>query len=128
MTKSLLQGGKACYITGARTGLHRHHIYGGGRRKASEEWGCWVWLRADWHNMASYGVHFDRELDLQLKQDCQRAFEALHGHEAFMAAFGRNYLDDADPEKPEPQWRAEEDFEPTEETFAPWENGRAGDT
>ena len=30
---------------------------------------------------------------LQLKQECQRRFEALHGHDTFMEVFGRNYLE-----------------------------------
>ena len=42
--------------------------------------------------MSDYGVHFDRELDLRLKRECQEEFEKRHSHEEFMAIFGRNYL------------------------------------
>ena len=56
------------------------------------EWGCWVWLRADWHNMADYGVHFNKELDTWLKLEAQAAFEAKYGHQKFMDVFGKNYL------------------------------------
>lgn len=93
MSESILQPEKRCYITGAVTGLHRHHIYAGSRRKASEAWGCWVWLRWDWHNGADYGVHCDRDLDTMLKQDCQKRFEELYGHDRFMSVFGKNYLE-----------------------------------
>ena len=88
-----MQTKKACYITGAEVNLHRHHIYAGNpNRKLSEKYGCWVWLRADWHNMSNYGVHFNRQLDLRLKQEAQRKFEAIHGHEKFMKVFAKNYL------------------------------------
>lgn len=95
MSKSILQSRcetPECYITGSRINLHRHHIYGGSRRQASEKWGCWVYLRADYHNMSKKGVHFDRRLDLSLKRECQVAFEALYGHEKFMRVFGKSYL------------------------------------
>lgn len=92
MADSILQAERACYITGAATGLHKHHIFAGSRRKASEEWGCWVWLRADWHNLAGYGVHHNPALDRRLKAEAQERFEALYGHERFMSVFGKNYL------------------------------------
>lgn len=92
MSKSIMQDEKECYITGSTENLHKHHIFFGSNRKNSEKYGCWVWLRADWHNMSSYGVHFDRELDLRLKAECQAKFEAIWGHEKFMHIFGRNYL------------------------------------
>lgn len=89
---SLLQTEKECYITGAAEHLHKHHIYQGAHRQASEKWGCWVWLRQDWHNGEMYGVHHDKRLDTALKQICQTAFERRYGHEKFMEIFGKNYL------------------------------------
>ncbi len=89
---NLLQDKKQCYITGQVINLHRHHVFGGARRKASEKWGCWVYLTADMHNMSNKGVHFNRALDLRIKRDTQRAFEELYGHEKFMQVFGKNYL------------------------------------
>ena len=90
--KSLLQNEKECYITHSKFNLHCHHVYAGSNRKNSDKYGCWVWLRADWHNMSSKGVHFNRQLDLKLKQDMQRAFEEKYGHDKFMEVFHRNYL------------------------------------
>lgn len=92
---SILQREKKCYITGATTNLHRHHIYfGNPNRKISEKNGFWVWLRADWHNGASYGVHFDRSLDLELKRACQSAYERTHTREEFIRLIGKNYLEE----------------------------------
>lgn len=89
-----MQTEKICYLTGATTNLHKHHVFAGSRRKASEKWGCWVWLRADYHNMSRYGVHFNHSLDMRIKRETQKRFEELYGHYAFMWAFGKNYLED----------------------------------
>jgi len=90
--KSILQDEKECYVTGDTNNLHCHHIYGGGNRQISEKNGFKVWLRADWHNMSDYGVHFNPKLDLRLKQECQRKYEETHSRAEFMALIGRNYL------------------------------------
>jgi hypothetical protein len=92
MADSIMQTNKECYITGSIHGLHKHHIYQGARRRASDEWGCWVWLRADWHNLSNHGVHNDPDLDRRLKEACQERFEELHGHDKFIEVFGKNYL------------------------------------
>lgn len=90
---SILQTNRECYITGSTTGLHKHHIYfGNPNRRISEENGFWVWLRWDWHNGESYGVHQDRRLDLQLKRECQEKYEETHTREDFMRLIGRSYL------------------------------------
>lgn len=91
--KSIIQASKECYVSGSTDNLHKHHIYGGnGRRRLSEKYGCWVWLRADWHNASSYGVHFNKQLDTRLKMECQEKFEETHTREQFMSLFGRSYL------------------------------------
>lgn len=94
MSKSILQPDeKECYISGRTDGLHRHHIYGGNpRRKISEREGFWVWLNADWHNMSDHGVHFDHELDMRLKRECQAKYEETHSRDQFMALIGRSFL------------------------------------
>lgn len=89
MRDSLLSPKKECYITGSMVNLDKHHIYYGSRRKASDQWGCWVWLRHDVH----MDLHQrDPELDQQIKEQCQRAFEKVYGHEKFMEVFGKSYL------------------------------------
>jgi hypothetical protein len=87
--KSIMQDEKVCFLTGSTVGLDKHHVYHGSRRKAADEWGCWVWLRHD--------VHMDLHerntaADRMLKGLCQRRFEELHGHDKFMQVFGKNYL------------------------------------
>lgn len=92
MSKSILQENKQCYVSGKPYPLHKHHIYRAANRNISEREGFWVWLAPDWHNMSDYGVHFNKQLDLKLKQECQRKYEETHSREEFMALIGRNYL------------------------------------
>ncbi len=92
MSDSIMQEKKECYITGSVSGLHCHHVFDGCRRKASDKWGCWIWLRADYHNMSDHGVHFDTALDLRIKQETQNRFEQLYGRNKFMKVFGKSYL------------------------------------
>jgi len=90
---SIMQDKKECYITGANRNLHRHEVYfGNPNREKSLEWGCWVYLRGDWHNQTNYGVHFNKELDDRLKRETQRRFMELYGLEKFKEVFGKNYL------------------------------------
>ena len=92
--KSILQDEKKCYATGSTVNLHKHHIFfGSANRKISEREGFWVWLRADFHNMSDYGVHFNKDFDLQLKQECQQRYEHDHSRGDFIRLIGRNYLD-----------------------------------
>lgn len=72
--------------------LHKHHIFGGPNRKWSDKYGLWIWLCPKHHNMSDAGVHFNKPLDLQVKQIAQREFEDTYGHEEFMKIFGRSYL------------------------------------
>ena len=90
--KSILQNEKRCYICGRPDGLHDHHIFGAANRKWSEKYGLKVWLCAPHHNMSDAGVHFNKALDIQLKQIAQRAYEAERGHDDFMKIFGKSYL------------------------------------
>ena len=99
--KSIMQSNKECYLCRKmfgicnERGLHEHHIYEGyGRRRQSEAIGAKVWLCAKHHNMSDYGIHFNKEEDMELKRACQRKFEETHTREEFMELIGRNYLDD----------------------------------
>lgn len=83
---------KKCYITGATTGLHKHHIYGGANRKLSEQYGLYVYLIPKYH-IGDEGVHFNREFDLQLKREAQAKFEQQYSREKFIEVFGKNYLE-----------------------------------
>ena len=93
--RSIIQETKECFITHDTQNLHYHHIFGGtGNRRLSDQYGLTVWLRADWHNMANYGVHFNRELDLKLKRLAQTKWEERFGsREEFRKIFGKSWLD-----------------------------------
>ena len=93
MADSIMQSTKECYITGDTQGLHKHHVYfGNPNRRISEENGFWCWLRYDWHNGSSYGVHFNADLNNRLKRECQELFELNHTREDFISLIGKNYL------------------------------------
>ena len=89
MTKSIMQDDRVCFITGSTVRLDRHHVYAGSRRKASEKFGCWVWLRHDLHMELHQQNH---ELDLMIKRACQERFEEIYSREEFMEIFGKSYL------------------------------------
>ena len=89
LSKSILQSEKECFITGSRVDLDRHHVFAGSRRKASEKFGCWVWLRHDIH----MELHDrNKALDKMLRRTCQERFEEIYSHQEFMEAFGKSYL------------------------------------
>ena len=92
--RSIISNEKQCVVCGRGGNLHRHHVfYGRANRKLSEKYGCWVYLCPEHHNMSNNGVHFNHDLDLRLKRQCQEAWQEINGtQEDFMKVFGRNYL------------------------------------
>lgn len=92
MAKSILQKNKFCYVCGTIYNLHCHHVFGGSNRKNSEKLGLKVYLCAKHHNMSNDGVHFNKNLDIQIKQEAQQRYEKTHTHEEFMQYIGKNYL------------------------------------
>lgn len=95
ISKSIVSNERECFVCHDTRTLHKHHIYGGiGRRSKSEELGCWVYLCPFHHNASDNGVHFNHELDLRLKQICQRLFEETHSRAEFRRYFGRSYLEE----------------------------------
>ena len=80
-----------CFICG-RYGAEVHHIFfGTANRKLSEKYGLTVGLCYN-HHRGNKGVHFNRKLDLELKQMAQRRFIEVYPEVDFLAVFGRNYL------------------------------------
>ncbi len=92
MGKSIMQDEKICYITGDTTNLHKHHIFGAANRRLSEQYGLWIWLRADWHNLSNYGIHFNKTLDTDIKRKAQVMFNSSYPQLSFIKIFGKNYL------------------------------------
>lgn len=83
-----------CFICG-RYGTEIHHVmFGkGNNRKLSEKYGLKVGLCYN-HHRGNNGVHFNRDLDLELKIIAQRRFNEVYPDIDFLAVFGRNYLHD----------------------------------
>lgn len=92
--ESIIQDRKCCWVCGTTTNLHKHHIYGGLKnRTISEKNGFTVYLCGMHHDLSNNGVHFNKVLDLNIKQVCQQEFESQgHTREEFMKLIGRNYL------------------------------------
>ncbi len=96
MKKSLISNKKECYVCKTTYNLHCHHIFEGtGRRKLSDDDGCWVWLCAYHHNMSNEGVHFNKKLDLELKRRCELKW-LLDDYDRcindFIKRYTKNYL------------------------------------
>jgi hypothetical protein len=83
-----------CYITGstkaAGASIHIHHIFGASNKTKSEKYHFLIPLRDDWHDMADYGIHFNRKLELKIKRQCQEYWLAHYGtKEEFIKVFGK---------------------------------------
>ena len=91
---SVIQKPKVCLLCTNRYGIHEHHIFDGtANRKMSEQFGLKVFLCGPHHNLSNEGVHFDKELDLSIKQLGQKYFERHYGtREYFIQMFGKSWL------------------------------------
>lgn len=91
--ETVLQSVKECYVCGSVYNLQSHHcIYGTSNRKQSEKYGLKVWLCMQ-HHTGNEGVHFNRDLDLQIKRKAQTYFESNYGtREDFRSIFGKSWL------------------------------------
>lgn len=93
MSESILSKQRKCLVCETTQNLHRNHVfYGSGNRKLSEKYGCWVYLCAKHHNMSNEGVHFNKQLDEEIKKKTQEAFIKAYPDKDFLRIFGRNYL------------------------------------
>lgn len=81
-----------CYECGMY-GTEIHHIFfGTANRKLSDRYGLVVGLCYN-HHRGNQGVHGgNKELDMKLKQEGQKAFMDMYPEADFLAVFGRNYL------------------------------------
>lgn len=65
-------------------------FFGNPNRKHSEEDGLWVFL-CDEHHRGNVSVHFNRNMDLKLKQYAQYKYEETHTREEFIQRYGKSY-------------------------------------
>lgn len=90
--KSLMSNDKTCYVCGSVDVVRHHCFFGTANRKLSEKYGCWIYLCPYHHNMSDNGIHFDRELDMRVKKECQERWEQTYGtREEFIKVFGRSW-------------------------------------
>lgn len=93
--KSIITDRKECYVCGTTYNLHEHHIFEGtGKRKISEREGLKLWLCGRHHNLSKEGVHFNKELDKELKVLGETKWCEINNKtpEDFIKIIGRNYL------------------------------------
>lgn len=91
--RSIISNEPKCFVCETTLNLHRHHIFfGTGKRKLSEQYGCWCYLCAKHHNMSNEGVHFNKTLDVQIKQLAQKRFMEVYPNTDFIKVFGKNYI------------------------------------
>lgn len=82
-----------CLICKTYLDIHKHEIFfGTANRKLSIKYGLVVPLCGRHHNMSNEGVHFNRKLDLKLKQQGQKAFEYHYPDLDFIKIFGKSFL------------------------------------
>lgn len=92
MGKSIMQTDRACYFCGRLNGLEKHHVFAGvANRKISEKYGLWVYLCNE-HHTGEDGAQYNKEKNLLLKQDAQRAFEIKNPRSLWMELIRKNYL------------------------------------
>jgi len=81
-----------CYYTG-KPNPHIHHVFFGSSRKYAEQDGFIIPLSPRLHNMSDVGVHFNRQFDLELKQQCQKYYEENIGtRKEFIERYGKSWL------------------------------------
>ena len=86
LTKDLTR----CYLCG-KPKEHLHEIYFGKNRVNSMKWGCVAPLCYECHQ-GKNGVHNNHEVDIILKQTCQKVFEQTYPEINFIDIFHKNYI------------------------------------
>lgn len=89
--KSIIQRSKECLVCGTSIVEEHHCFFGSANRKQSDKYGLTVWLCPE-HHRGNSGVHFNPELDLEIKKMAQEAFEREHSRDTFRSIFGKSWL------------------------------------
>lgn len=82
-----------CYVCGGRKEC-LHEVFEGKNRQVSKIYGMVVPLCNYHHNTSNEGVHFNKKLDIELKQVAEKKFLEVYNKtiEDFIMLFGKNYL------------------------------------
>lgn len=83
-----------CIITGQKkseyVSVEIHHIFGAANKANSEYYGFIIPLVPEWHELASYSIHQDRNLELYWRRKCQDYWLKHYGtREEFINVFGK---------------------------------------
>ena len=91
---SIIQKEARCYVCGTSQNIHIHEVFFGKNRQISIEDGCCVYLCGRHHNQSNDGVHFNHDLDLQLKRTMEDKWLEYYDKtiEDFIRRYGRNFL------------------------------------
>lgn len=91
--ESIIQSERECFVCKTQNNLHMHHIFfGTANREVSERNGFKVYLCGYHHNLSSFGVHYDKKLDMALKRYAQQLYEQEHTRQDFIKLVGKSYL------------------------------------
>lgn len=84
---------RTCLVCKTNQNIHIHEVFfGSANRKLSIEYGLCVCLCGRHHNLSNEGVHYNRTLDIKLKQHAQKKFNEVYPDLDFLKIFGKNYL------------------------------------
>lgn len=91
---SILQKEKKCLVCGTTQNIHIHEVYQGRNRQNSIKEGCCVYLCGRHHNQSNVGIHFNEELDNNVKKLMEATWIKYYNktEEDFLEIFRRNYL------------------------------------
>lgn len=82
-----------CYFCGTTKNLHIHEIYfETANRQKSIRYGCCVSLCVIHHNLSNNSVHFNKDMDLNLKRIMQKRFMQVYPELDFLKIFSKNYI------------------------------------
>lgn len=81
---------KHCFVCGKPKNA-LHEVFYGSYRLVSIRLGMVIPLCSFHHTEGKYSVHFNRDLDLQLKKMAQTIFEKKYSHDLFMKEFKIDY-------------------------------------
>ena len=88
---SILNNLDYCYFCG-KPAECIHEVYYGKNRQISIKNGFCIGLCNYHHNMSDQSVHFNQEMNKELRRVYQEAFEKMFSHEEVMGLIGENYL------------------------------------
>ncbi len=90
---SILNNLDKCFFCGRPAECIHEVYFGSANRQISIENGFCVGLCHAHHNTTGTSVHFNKEMDLELKRVYQKEYEKNHTREEFIKLIGKSYLD-----------------------------------